>query len=124
MTSSGIEGVHRFVAYRKVEGLPLIVTTTVPVDSVLRNGATASNTTILIASTVFLLLVWLAWQARRSISREDLARRELLLAKDEISKTNEELELRVAERTRQLEAARAEAETGSDSWKRSWRPCR
>jgi PAS domain S-box-containing protein len=111
-TSPGIEGIKRFIAYRKIEGLPLIVTTGIPVDSVLKEWRNRVKYYILIASIVFLLLVWLAWQAHRSISREELARRKLLLAKDEISKTNEELELRVAERTRQLEAARVEAEEG------------
>jgi signal transduction histidine kinase len=110
--SPGIEGIKRFIAYRKIEGLPLIVTTGIPVDSVLKEWHNRVKYYVLIASIVFLLLVWLAWQAQRSISREDLARRELLLARDEISKSNEELELRVAERTRQLEAARAEAAEG------------
>jgi signal transduction histidine kinase len=109
--SAGLDGVKRFIAYRKTEGLPLIVTTGIPVDSVLKEWRTRVKYYVVMAVMVLLMLMWLSWQAYKSVSREELARRELVLAGEEISRINDELELRVRERTAALEASNKEHES-------------
>ena len=69
--TDAIDGIKRLIAYRKVQGLPLLVATGIPVDSVLKEWRARVKVYSLIAAIAFLALMGLSWLAHRTTSREE-----------------------------------------------------
>jgi signal transduction histidine kinase len=108
--STQLDGTRLLIAYRKIEGLPLLVTTGIPLESVLKAWRIRAGYYVLMAVAGFLILAGFSWRVHKSTAREELALRELVRAGEEISRANEELELRVRQRTAALEASNREHE--------------
>jgi len=92
----------RLVSYRRVEGLPLVICVSVPVDEVLatwRSDLHKDAIALLICLLSLALLTSLAWRRMRD---EEMARCEL-------AETNHMLEQKVHQRTTELEATRDSA---------------
>ena len=69
--TDAIDGIKRLIAYRKVQGFPLLVATGVPVGSVLKEWRARVKVYSLIAAIAFLALMGLSWLAHRITSREE-----------------------------------------------------
>lgn len=115
-----VDGVERLVAYRKLEGRPLVVATSVPTASVLKQWQVRFKIYASIALIIFFALAGLSWFARRTVSREERERsREIaemnrsLMAEvaerkrveEELQSARDGLESRVEQRTREVNAA-------------------
>ena len=69
--TDAIDSIKRLIAYRKVQGLPLLVATGIPVESVLKEWRARVKVYSLIAVIAFFSLVSLSWLAHRITSREE-----------------------------------------------------
>ncbi|HVN97421.1 MAG TPA: PAS domain S-box protein [Syntrophorhabdaceae bacterium] len=76
--SSAIDGISRLLAYRKIQRLPLLAATGIPVDSVLQGWRTRLKANSLIATLVFFVLIGLSLIVRKTTSREEKERTEEL----------------------------------------------
>ncbi len=118
--SSAIDGTPRFLAYRKVPDLPLLVVTGVPVESVLKEWRGRLKMNSLLAASIFLALLGLSLVVHRTTLREERERAgelasineslqseivERKMAEEALRKAHDELEMRVKERTSELEQA-------------------
>ena len=98
--TDAIDSIKRLIAYRKVQGLPLLVATGIPVDSVLKEWRARVKVYSLIAAIAFLALMGLSWLAHRITSREEEEKTK------ELSDANLVLQSEIAERKRTEEALR------------------
>ena len=98
--TDAIDSIKRLIAYRKVQGLPLLVATGIPVDSVLKEWRARVKVYSLIAAIAFLALMGLSWLAHRITSREEEEKAK------ELSDANLVLQSEIAERKRTEEALR------------------
>ncbi len=98
--TDAIDSIRRLIAYRKVQGLPLLVATGIPVDSVLKEWRARVKVYSLIAAIAFLALMGLSWLARRITSREEKEKAK------ELSDANLVLQSEITERKRTEEALR------------------
>ena len=92
--SSAIDGTRRLLAYRKIEGLPLLAATGIPVDSVLQGWRTRVKNNSLLATFVFFALIGLSWLVYKTTSKEEKERTKALF------EINESLKTEIAERER------------------------
>ncbi len=90
--ADGIDGPRRLVAYRKIKGLPLVATTTVPVDSILEGWRSRVKIYSAVSITIFFALIALAWLVRRTTLREEQQKAE------ELSNINVALQTEIGER--------------------------
>jgi PAS domain S-box-containing protein len=95
-----IDGIKRLIAYRKIEGLPLLVATGIPVDSILRGWRTRTKAYTVISVIVFFMLAGLSWYARRVASREEEEKTK------ELSDVNLSLQAEISERKQAEEQMR------------------
>ena len=105
--TSAMDGIKRLIAYKKIEGLPLVVATSIPIDSLLKEWGGRLKMYSLIAAIAFFALVGLSWLVRRTTLREDKGKMR------ELSEINHSLQMEISERKRveeALEAAYAQAE--------------
>lgn len=102
--SSVIDRVDRILSYRKVEGHPLVIVTTMARATALEDWRYRLYRNAALALAVFAAVVWLSWLALAGIQREEAARAALHAA-------NRDLDRRVQQRTKQLETALGEKET-------------
>jgi signal transduction histidine kinase len=115
-----VDGVSSLVAYRKIHGRPLVVAISVPTGSLLKEWQTRFRFYTSIAIVIFFALAGLSWFARRTVSREERERsREIAemnrsltaevaerkRVEEELQNAHDELESRVEERTREVNAA-------------------
>jgi hypothetical protein len=70
-TDKAIDGVGRIIGYSKIVGLPLVVATTIPVDSVLAGWRERVRIYAIVAIIAFMALVTLSLVVRRTTSREE-----------------------------------------------------
>ncbi len=98
--TDAIDSIKRLIAYRKVQGLPLLVATGIPVDSVLKEWRARVKAYSLIAAIAFLALMGLSWLAHRITSREEEEKAK------ELSDANLVLQSEIAERKRAEEELR------------------
>ena len=98
--TDAIDSIKRLIAYRKVQGLPLLVATGIPVESVLKEWRARVKVYSLIAVIAFFSLVSLSWLAHRITSREEEEKTK------ELSDANLVLQSEIAERKRTEEALR------------------
>ncbi|HYD66716.1 sensor histidine kinase [Azospirillum sp.] len=103
---SAADGVERLVAYRRVEGLPLVVTAAVDRTDALAEWRERVSWTAALALAMLSSIGGFAWLTLASVRREDEAMGALADA-------NERLEQRVEARTAELSAAKDEAERQS-----------
>ena len=101
--SSAIDGIRRLLAYRKIQGLPLLAATGVPVDSVLQAWRTRLKKNSFLATLVFFALIGLSLLVRKTTSREEQEKAK------ELSEINESLQTEIAVRN-QAEASLHESE--------------
>ncbi len=94
-TEDSLDRIERLVAYQKMQRLPLVAVTTVPVASIGQEWRARVKNYSIIAILALFVLAGLSWLVLRSVSREVSLR--------------SELEERVKERTAELAAARNEA---------------
>ncbi len=103
-----MDNARRFVAYRKIEGRPLIVVTSVPARSLLTEWRKRLRSYTAIALAIFFALAGLSWFAYRTVSHEEKEKSR------EISEINRSLESEIAERRRveaELKSAHDDLET-------------
>lgn len=98
--TSEIDGIKRLIAYRKIEGLPLLVATGIPADSVLTGWHVRAKDYGFTAIMVFFALVGLSWLVRRSTLREEEEKAK------EVSDANLLLQKEISERKRTEEQMR------------------
>jgi PAS domain S-box-containing protein len=94
-TKDTMDGLRRVISYRKMDGLPLVVVTSIPADSIIGPWRHRVEIYVLISALVLCGLVGLSWLVYKSTSREEEARRAL----QELLST---LETKIAERTSEL----------------------
>lgn len=119
-TDNWMDETKRFVAYRKIGGLPLIVATSVPIDSILQEWRIRLRYYIAIAIAIFFVLAGLSWFVYKTVSREEKEKarainninRSLQLEitvreriEEQLKSAHDDLELRVEQRTRELNTA-------------------
>jgi PAS domain S-box-containing protein len=92
--TAAIDGTKRLIAYRKIQELPLLVATGIPVDSILQGWKIRVKIYSLIAAIAFFLLVGLSWLVRRSTSREEQEKAK------ELSNINLSLQAEIIDRER------------------------
>jgi len=92
--SSAIDGTRRLLAYRKIQGLPLLAATGIPVDSVLQAWRSRLKNNSLLAALAFFALIGLSLLVRRTTSREEQEKAK------EVSEINKSLQTEIAERER------------------------
>ncbi|MCE5336120.1 MAG: PAS domain S-box protein [Desulfobacteraceae bacterium] len=73
----GMDGRERMVAFKKVEGLPLVAVTGISRESMEREWLGRIRNYVLFAGIAFLALIGLSWLIYQSTSREEAVRREL-----------------------------------------------
>jgi len=98
--TNAIDGIQRLIAYRKVQGLPLLVATGIPVDSVLKEWRARVKVYSLMAVIAFFSLVGLSWLVRRATMREEKEKAR------ELSDSNLSLQAEIVERERSQLALR------------------
>ena len=91
--TSVIDRVDRILSYRKVEGHPLVIVTTMARATALEDWRYRLYRNAALALAVFAAVVWLSWLALAGIQREEAARAALHAA-------NQDLDRRVQERTK------------------------
>ncbi|MBP7528432.1 MAG: PAS domain S-box protein [Syntrophorhabdaceae bacterium] len=91
--SDMIDGLPRLIGYSKIMGLPLVVATGIPIDSVLNDWRGRVRIYSLMAIMGFMALVALSLVVRRTTSREEKERTR------ELAEINESLEAQITERT-------------------------
>jgi len=105
--TGAIDGIRRLIAYRKVEGLPLLVATGIPVDSLLKEWTGRLKVYSFGAVVVFFVLLGLSWLVRRTTLSEENEKGRVL------SEINQTLQNEIDERKKAeaaLEAAYKVAE--------------
>ncbi|RPJ36972.1 MAG: PAS domain S-box protein, partial [Deltaproteobacteria bacterium] len=100
-----VDGIERLVAYQKMQGFPLAAVTSIPSTAIRQVWYSNVKNYTIIGLLGFLGLAGLSWLVYKSVAREDVARKELEKAHDQVTKLNAELEQRVLERTSQLSVA-------------------
>ncbi len=115
-----MDNARRFVAYRKIEGRPLIVVTSVPARSLLTEWRKRLRSYTAIALAIFFALAGLSWFAYRTVSHEEKEKsREISeinrsheseiaeprRVEAELKSAHDDLETRVEQRTRELNTA-------------------
>ncbi|HYG86493.1 MAG TPA: ATP-binding protein [Azospirillum sp.] len=105
---AGPDGTDRIVAYRRVAGLPLVVTAAVERTDALADWRERVRWNSALFGAALLSIAGFTALALRAIGREEAARLALLEA-------NSSLERRVEERTAQLQAAKNDAERQSQA---------
>ncbi|MCE5282634.1 MAG: PAS domain S-box protein, partial [Deltaproteobacteria bacterium] len=88
------DDIPRLIGYSKIIGLPLVVATGIPIDSVLKQWRGRVEIYSAVAIIGFLALVALSLVVRRTTSREEKERTR------ELAEINESLEAQITERTR------------------------
>lgn len=89
-----IDGTPRLIGYSKIMGLPLVVTTTIPIDSALNDWRGRVRAYSLMAIMGFMALVALSLVVRRTTSREEKERTR------ELAEINASLQAEITERAR------------------------
>ncbi len=102
-TDKPIDGVGRIIGYSKIMGLPLIVATTIPLDSVLAGWRGRVRIYSIVAIVAFMALVALSLVIRRTTSREEQERTR------QLAEINASLQAQIAGRIR-AQAALKESE--------------
>ena len=92
--TDAIDGIKRLIAYRKIQGLPLLVATGIPVDSILQGWRTRVKVYSLIAVIAFFALMGLSWLVRGATMREENEKAK------ELSDSNLSLKAEIVERER------------------------
>jgi PAS domain S-box-containing protein len=92
--TNAIDGIQRLIAYRKVQGLPVLAATGIPVDSILKEWRVRVKIYSLIAVIAFFALVGLSWLAHGSALREEEEKAK------ELSDINLSLQAEIVERER------------------------
>ncbi len=115
-----MDGVERLIAYRKVQGLPLLAASTIPIDSLLKEWRYRLKSYTLVAVGAFLALAGLSWVVRRTTIREDEERAR------ELSGINQALQAETAQRRQtekelqrtneRLEMAQRASRAGTWDW--------
>ena len=98
--TNAIDGIQRLIAYRKVQGLPVLAATGIPVDSILKEWRTRVKIYSLIAVIAFFALVGLSWLAHGSTLREEEEKAK------ELSDINLSLQAEITERKQAEEQMR------------------
>lgn len=107
-TDRWMDNIRRYIAYRKIEGHPLIVAASVPTSSLLAEWHMRLRYYTGISLVIFFALTGLSWFVYKSVSHEEKEKSR------EINDINRSLELEIAERRRveaQLKSAHDELET-------------
>jgi signal transduction histidine kinase len=119
-TNRWMDNTPRFVAYRKIEGRPLVVATSIPTRSLLEEWHSRLRYYTGIAIAIFFALTGLSWFAYKTVSREEKEKSKEITeinrslasenaerrrAEEQLKSAHEELELRVRQRTHELNAA-------------------
>ena len=102
-TDKAIDGVGRIIGYSKIVGLPLVVATTIPIDSVLAGWRERVRIYSIVAIIAFIALVALSLVVRRTTSSEEQERTR------QLAEINTSLQAQIAERIR-TQAALGESE--------------
>jgi PAS domain S-box-containing protein len=89
---SGMDGIKRLVAYRKVQDFPLVVATSIPTDSILQEWWDRVKVYSIIAIFAFLALIGLSWLVYRTTKREEEEKAK------ELSDVNLSLQTEITER--------------------------
>jgi PAS domain S-box-containing protein len=103
-TKDTMDGLPRVIAYRKMDGLPLVVVTSIPVDSIVGPWHRRVEIYATISILILFVLAGLSWLIHKSSTREEAARRAL----KELLST---LESRIAERTSELSGTNQSLQT-------------
>lgn len=96
--TSAIDGVKRIIAYRKLEELPLLVATTIPVDSILKDWRGRLKVYSLIAVIAFFALLSFSFFVRRTTLKEEKEKSQ------ELFEINQSLQREIDERKKVEEA--------------------
>lgn len=99
-TDRAIDGVGRIIGYSKIVGLPLVVATTIPIDSVLAGWRERVWIYSIVAIIAFMALVALSLVIRGTTSREEQERTR------QLAEINASLQAQIAERIRAQAALR------------------
>lgn len=87
-------GIKRFIAYRKIDRLPLVVAATTPLDPIVKGWRERLKVYSLIALVFFFVLLGFSWLVRRTTTREEREKTE------ELSVINRSLQNEINERKR------------------------
>jgi PAS domain S-box-containing protein len=89
--TSAFDGIKRIVAYRKLEGLPLLVTSGIPVDSILKDWKSRLKVYSFIAVIAFFALLVFSYLVRRTTLKEEKEKsQELLEINQSLQRENDE----------------------------------
>jgi C4-dicarboxylate-specific signal transduction histidine kinase len=92
MSNDTVDGIKRLVSYKKMDGMPLIAVTTIPVQTIKQLWLGRVERYSLIAALALLALLILSWLVQKSVAREEQARLALEENQKELQKYNAKLQ--------------------------------